>query len=176
MENLKNKKGFTLIELLAVIVVLAIVMVLATRAILPGIGNVSKDAIATEANMFVDAASDAISLISIGSITSSNLGANGTDYSKVEDSANDTTTYCFTLKKLVDLGLVKKDLEDYAGSVVVKRTGTKYVYTIAMHNKDLEVPANSGSVSTADVDDYVAPASGSTHEHAAHWTCTSTSR
>ncbi len=90
MGNLKDKKGFTLIELLAVIVILGIVTVIGATTILPYIQNAGKDAFNDEANNVIDAASQAVSLIQINSITD--------NYTAI------TNGYCFTLKNLSDLG------------------------------------------------------------------------
>ncbi len=156
MKGLKEKKGFTLIELLAVIVVLAIVMVLATTTVLPYMTKATKNSFAIEANAAVDAASQAMSLISIGSISNTELIDNA-DYTKTESTTDGvtTTTYCFTVKKLVELGLWQKDSSEvtgttptYAGTVTVtaKSNSKAYTYSIDMHNKDLYVDGVTGTV------------------------------
>ncbi|MBQ7031159.1 MAG: type II secretion system protein [Bacilli bacterium] len=156
MKGLREKKGFTLIELLAVIVVLAIVMVLATTTVLPYMTKATKNSFAIEANAAVDAASQAMSLISIGSISGTELVASS-DYTKSEATANGvtTTTYCFTVKKLVDLGLWQKDSSEvtgttptYGGTVTVtaKSDSKAYTYSVDMHNKDLYVDGVTGTV------------------------------
>lgn len=152
MKALKEKKGFTLIELLAVIVVLAIVMVLATTTVLPYMTKATNNAFAIEANAAVDAASQAMSLIQIGSIAGSEL-VDATKYSKSattdEDTGVTTTTYCFTVEKLVELGLWKKDISEvqtgegktptYSGTVTVTALSNSksYTYNVQMHNGDL---------------------------------------
>jgi len=164
MKGLENKKGFTLVELLAVIVVLAIVMVLATTTVLPYMTKSTNNAFAIEANGAIDAASQAMSLISIGSIP---VTENDADFSKevtTDAEGNVTgTKYCFSLKKLVDLGLLKKDVDEvnkggnYAGTVVVTETTTSkaFSYAVEMHNKDLYVKNSSGTVDgETDVLDY----------------------
>ena len=148
MKGLKNKKGFTLIELLAVIVVLAIVTVIASSSILPYMANAGKDAFVSEANIAIDGASNAMSLISLGNVSTSNY-TTGTD-------TDGNTTYCFTLQNLKDLSLWDKDDENYAGKVVVtvpKAGGYSYTYTVTMHNKDYYV-AESGTIAADDVEDY----------------------
>jgi len=148
MKGLKNKKGFTLIELLAVIVVLAIVTVIASSSILPYMANAGKDAFVSEANIAIDGASNAMSLISLGNVSTSNYKT-GTD-------TDGNTTYCFTLQNLKDLSLWDKDDENYAGNVVVtvpKAGGYSYTYTVTMHNKDYYV-TGSGTIASDDVADY----------------------
>jgi len=162
MKGLRNKKGFTLIELLAVIVVLAIVMVLATTTVLPYMGKAANKAFATEANGVIDAASQAITLMSIGTIDEPTTGA---DYSKTETTSGSVTTtkYCFSLKKLVELGIWTKDLDsvngttpDYAGTVVATKTSSSnaYSYAVEMHNKDLYVKSTAGTIDEEEVKDY----------------------
>ena len=158
-----NNKGFTLVELLAVIVVLAVVMVLATTTVLPYMTKSTKNAFAIEANGAIDAAQNAISLISVGTIS---LPTNDEDFNKSETTEGGvtTTTYCFSLKKLVELGIWKKDLDDvtgdnpiYEGTVVATETSTSkaYSYAVQMHNKDLYVNNAAGTVDgETDVLDY----------------------
>lgn len=153
MKTFKNKKGFTLIELLAVIVVLAIVTVLATSTILPYIADVRKQAIADEANEAIEAASRAMSLISIGSITNEDLEGDTTKYKKSDDY------YCFSLSKLVELGLWEKDEKELAVGDPGKRDGYEgyvkvnisedskaYTYEIKMRNTSLYVYSADGDV------------------------------
>ena len=148
MKTFKDKKGFTLIELLAVIVVLAIVTVIATQSILPYMANAGRDAFVTEANLAIDGASDAMSLISIGSVTSDN-------YSKGTD-ASGNTTYCFTLADLNAIGAWSKDDSDYAGKVVVTvpTSGGGYTYAVTMHSKDYYVASTSGTIKNEEAVEY----------------------
>lgn len=140
---LKEREGFTLIELLAVIVVLAIVTVLATRSILPFMSNAARDAFASEANIAINGASDAMSLKAIGSIDNS-------DYTEVKDSNGNVTAYCFTLDDLKKLGLWSKDDSNYAGTVTVTPNGNQYTYSVEMHNKDYYVQTTSGQIKSED--------------------------
>ena len=147
MKTFKNKKGFTLIELLAVIVVLAIVTVLATSTILPYIADVRKQAFADEADEAIEAASRAMSLITIGSITEDDLKGNDGEYKKTDDS------YCFSLSKLVDLGLWEKDKKElgangYEGYVKVNTSNPSkaYTYVIKMHNSSLYVSGDGVNI------------------------------
>ncbi len=156
MNTIKNKKGFTLIELLAVIVVLAIVMVLATTTVLPYMADARKKTFAVEASEAINAASEAMTLKLLGSITSDDLSGEG--YTADEESG----TYCFTLKKLVDLGIWQKDQKDlgedkYEGYVqVLTSSPTKaYVYKIKMHNESLYVDnGDGGKVEDDKVEDW----------------------
>ena len=132
MKTFKNKKGFTLIELLAVIVVLAIVTVLATSTILPYIADVRKQAFADEANE---------------AITEDDLKGNDGEYKKTDDS------YCFSLSKLVDLGLWEKDKKElgangYEGYVKVNTSNPSkaYTYEIKMHNSSLYVSGDGVNI------------------------------
>jgi hypothetical protein len=87
--------------------------------------NAGKDAFVTEANIAIDGASNAMSLISLGSVNSSN-------YKKGTDAAGNTT-YCFTLDNLKNISLWDKDDTNYAGKVVVtvpKAGGYSYTYTV----------------------------------------------
>ena len=140
METLKNNKGFTLIELLAVIVVLAIVTVIATQSVLPFMANAGRDAFASEANVAIDGASDAMSLISLGSISSSN-------YTREAD-VDGKEVYCFTIANLKDLGLFQKDDDSYEGTVTVTVSGNSYTYATSMKNDKYFVNTTSGTIKT----------------------------
>ena len=147
MKGLKNKEGFTLIELLAVIVVLAIVTVIASSSILPYMANAGKDAFVSEANIAIDGASNAMSLISLGSVTK-------TGTSKTVDGV-EGTEYCFTLDDLKSYSLWDKDDDNYDGKVVVfaPKNNYSYTYTVTMHNKDYYV-TGSGTIASDAVVDY----------------------
>ena len=125
-----NKKGFTLIELLAVIVVLAIVLVLATSTVLPMLNRARQNAFAIEANSVIDAASQAVSLIQIGSYEGT-ATADG-DYSRSIDSTTGTTTYCFSLKKLLDMQLLKKDASLIVAGATYSAQADKYQGTVTV--------------------------------------------
>ena len=160
MKNMKGKKGFTLIELLAVIVVLAIVSVLGASLILPALADARKNAFVSEANNFLDAASQGISLIQVGSITNAELTAVGSDYKLT--TGDTTKTYCFTLNGLIKLGLFDKKLNsegkvpDYNGKVVVTVTeGSKqYIYNTTFSNKDFYVNGVTGNIAVSNVKEY----------------------
>ncbi len=152
MNILNEKKGFTLIELLAVIVILAIVTVIGATTILPYIQNAGRDAFSDEANYVVEAASNAVSLIQIGSVT--------TNYTEVK-SGTTVTGYCFTLKNLVDLGLWNKDAtvvsdtaatNKYSGKVKVMKSGSAYTYQLNMTDgkKFLATKAIDGAISVSE--------------------------
>jgi len=138
MKTLKENKGFTLIELLAVIVVLAIVMVLATTTVLPYMANARKESFALEANTAKDAASQAVSLILIGSVKD--------NYTKTSNG------YCFTIKNLVDLGLFEKEDANYKGVVQVTQTNNAFTYLVKMKNSQYYVTqSSSGNVEASHV-------------------------
>lgn len=148
MKAFKDKKGFTLIELLAVIVVLAIVMVLAITTVLPLMNSTQENAFILEANNARDAASNVITLININQVGDFNL-TEGVDY----QVNNDRTKYCFSLKKLAETGLWKKNLDavtvpegspsgtkaEYEGKVIVTSGTNGYTYHIKMHNSNYYV-------------------------------------
>ena len=145
------KKGFTLIELLAVIVVLAIVAVLATSQILPLLEKTRKNAFAGEANNVIDAATKAMTLIQIGE-----KSATDTAFVKyTQGSSGNAGTYCFTLKQLVDNGVLQKDLEKsgYTGkvSVVVPESFQAYEYYVTMKNAQFTINNVKGSAVDTDV-------------------------
>ena len=147
MRKLESKKGFTLIELLAVIVVLAIVTIIATQSILPFMDNAGRDSFASEANLALDAASDAMSLISIGSITD--------NYKYTPAATTDNAgTYCFTLDNLKNLGIWTKDDDSYEGSVLVTvpTDNAAYTYSIHMHSAEYYVKTSEGTIKTKNYD------------------------
>ena len=155
----KNNKGFTLIELLAVIVVLAIIMVIAMTTVLPYASEARKRAFAVEVNGAIQAASEEMTMIAIGTHKHNESPLeNGVDYYR-NDGA---TKYCFTMKKLVQLGFLSKSQKainngDYAGYVVVTAAaGTNYyTYTVKMHNSQYQVNATSDEVAATDISSYV---------------------
>ena len=140
MKTFKENKGFTLIELLAVIVVLAIVTVIATRSILPYMANAGRDTFVTEANLAIGGASDAMSIISLGQ-------APAGSYTTGKDASNNVL-YCFTLDNLNTIGSWAKDDDSYAGRVVVTvpASGGGYSYAVRMHNDDYYVESAEGTV------------------------------
>lgn len=157
MKNLKDNRGFTLIELLAVIVILAIVMVLASSSILPFMRNAGRDSFALEANGVIDAASNAISLITVGSISlDGKYGADTTapaakDFNKI--TTDTATKYCFSLDYLVDKGLFDLKKESlatnggkYSGIVEAVKNGNAYTYTVYIKNDEFMVNGVSNTV------------------------------
>ena len=114
-----NNKGFTLVELLAVIVVLAMVMVLAMTTVLPYMNDARENAFRIEAGNFVDASADAMELYYLGKVKFDNNN---------NSCINDTgTKACFTVNKLVDLGLYTGDKETFQGKVMLDLTDKKNV-------------------------------------------------
>lgn len=153
MKNLKDNRGFTLIELLAVIVILAIVMVLASSSILPFMRNAGRDSFALEANGVIDAASNAISLITVGSIKSDGSynnqsvpGDTEAERDKLFNISDDKTIYCFSLDYLVKFGLFDLKEESlvtnggkYTGVVVATKNGNAYTYKVYIKNDEFMV-------------------------------------
>lgn len=165
MKRMKDNRGFTLIELLAVIVILAIVMVLASSSILPFMRNAGRDAFALEANGVIDAASNAISLITVGSIDADGsyngqpVPGNTADDKKKHFNkvTTDTATkYCFSLDYLVKFGLfdlkeasLKSDSAGkgtYEGMVEAVKNGNAYTYTVYIKNDEFMVNGIANTV------------------------------
>lgn len=145
----KNASGFTLIELLAVIVVLAIVILMASMAIIPRMNEARKQVFSMESNEAINAAS---SYWLDGAI-------NGGDTLPIG-----TNIKCIDIKTLREKGDFKNDSK-YNGYVMVKKeseTSNNYLYVITMTNENLMVvnAGNGSDVKPADVKDY-STASGS---------------
>ena len=167
MNKMKDNRGFTLIELLAVIVILAIVMVLASSSILPFMRNAARDSFALEANGVIDAASNAISLITVGSINSQNGSygsqtiSNNTDNVHFKPLAGEKS-YCFSLDYLVEFGLFDLKKESlvtkggkYEGAVTAVKSGNSYTYTVYLSNGEYMVnPATNTVDEEDDVETY----------------------
>lgn len=105
---MKNNNGFTLIELLAVIVILAIVTVIATRSILPFMSSARIDAFGIEATDVVESTNDAIDLYNLNKIK---LNGN--------KSCVKNKVFCFTVEELIDLGIYEGSKETYKGKIIV---------------------------------------------------------
>ena len=118
---MKNKKGFTLIELLAVIVVLAIVTVIATQSVLPFMSSARRDAFAIEATDVVNSAESALSFYNLGKVTIAGDA----------NSCKSGNKVCFTITKLIDLGLYEGDKNIYKGKVEIDITNSSVpTYTL----------------------------------------------
>ena len=79
----------------------------------------------TDANNAIDAASQAVNLITNGS---------NSNYYTMEGA----NTYCFTLQNLEDAGYIK-GYDDYEGTITVTKVGNNYSYRIEMHNDEYYV-------------------------------------
>lgn len=79
----------------------------------------------TDANNAIEAASQAVSFITIGS---------SSNYYTMENA----NTYCFTLQNLEDAGYLK-GYDDYEGTITVTKVGNNYSYRIEMHNDEYYV-------------------------------------
>ena len=121
---LKNKKGFTLIELLAVIVVLAIIMVIATRQINGTIKKSRVDSFLSTYKIIMDATKTC----AVQKLNSTNCEST-IDYSEddydLDISTTNYETYTITLKAKTDGEFDSIDItEYYTDSTIVKKLGT----------------------------------------------------
>ena len=128
MKNIKNANGFTLIELLAVIVVLAIVILMASMAVIPRMNEARRQVFAMEANEAINAAS---SYLMDGAITGGKTFP-----------ASEGSVICMTISELVTNGDFKN--KGYQGRILVKKSGNDYLYVVTMTNEKLIVK-NAGS-------------------------------
>ena len=149
MKNIKNANGFTLIELLAVIVVLAIVILMASMAVVPRMNDARKQVFTMEANEAINAASSYL-------MNSALTATNNQTFPTTEGG-----TVCLTIQNLVDNGDFKNK-KDYEGRIIVKKQGQNYLYVVSMTNKKLMV-VNAGAgdgydksteIATTDIKDY----------------------
>ncbi len=133
---MKNNKGFTLIELLAVIVVLAIVTVIATRSVLPYMSSAREDAFGIEATDVVESTNDAIDLYNLNKIK-----LNETE----KKSCKKDNTICFTVEELITLGLYEGDKDTYKGKIIVDITNSASPKYIVYLQKGSEFSINGSS-------------------------------
>ena len=149
MKNIKNANGFTLIELLAVIVVLAIVILMASMAVVPRMNDARKQVFTMEANEAINAASSYL-------MNSALTATNNQTFPTTEGG-----TVCLTIRDLVENGDFKNK-KDYEGRIIVKKQGQNYLYVVSMTNKKLMV-VNAGAgdsydksteIATDDIKDY----------------------
>ena len=123
MKNIKNANGFTLIELLAVIVVLAIVILMASMAVIPRMNEARRQVFAMEANEAINAASAYF--------------MNGEMTGGASFPVTPGTTKCVTIETLISSGDFKA--KGYSGKIEVEKVGNSYVYSVTMTNKKLIV-------------------------------------
>ena len=165
MKNIKNANGFTLIELLAVIVVLAIVILMASMAVVPRMNDARKQVFTMEANEAINAASSYL--------MNSALTATGNKTFPTEDNK----VVCLTIQELVTNGDFKSK-KDYVGKILVKKSGQNYLYVVSMTNQKLMVISagagdnfqTSSEIATTDIKDYVK--SGDNIANDSRFTCT----
>ena len=146
-----NKKGFTLIELLAVIVILAIVMAMTMATVLPLASKMRKDAFATEVNSIISAAGDEMTMIAIDTHRDGTgmLKDDTDNYKKIV--SGDETKYCFTMKKLVELGHLEKSQK----ALEKNKSGQNfYKYSTKIHNTQYTVTTESDEITGDEVNDY----------------------
>lgn len=149
MKNIKNANGFTLIELLAVIVVLAIVILMASMAVVPRMNDARKQVFTMEANEAINAASSYL--------MNSALTSTGNQTFPTTEGG----TVCLTIEDLVNNGDFKNK-KGYTGRIIVKKVGQNYLYVVSMTNEKLMVvDAGAGEkydksteITTDDIKDY----------------------
>ena len=115
-----KKKGFTLMELLAVIVVLAVIMLIASTAVIPTIQKANQRALGTEGLALIDAAKTAYQM----------------EQMKTGGSVTAARNACFDMQWLKDQGYYTKGTaEGYAGSVYISSpSSTTPTYTFWISN------------------------------------------
>lgn len=126
-----NNKGFTLVELLAVIVVLAIIMLIATRSVLPLVERSRKGAFASSANTVLDVAQTV----------------------QVTDQISSHNYKCYTIKYLIDNQYLEKMTNaEYSGIVIINKvttsTGTTVTYNEYLYSGTKRYALNGGLSAT----------------------------
>ena len=101
---MNKKKGFTLVELLAVLLILALILLLGIKALLPIVTNAKKDIIAKEGILLIESAKNAHE-------------SESNDDSTLKIGPTDS--YCFSLDWLRKNNYYTKDDNNYRGSVLV---------------------------------------------------------
>ena len=120
---MNKKNGFTLVELLAVILILAIIMVIGVKSILPMISESKRRILYEEGLSLLDAAKTAH------------------EHEIVPDSSlrlTNTESHCFTLNWLKANNYYSKNDEDYNGSVLVlfNNETKKFEYSFWISNNE----------------------------------------
>lgn len=130
-----NKRGFTLVELLSVIVILAVVVLIATNAVVPMMSSAKKQVLATEANKFI--------------ATAKTLYVN----------ENISGTKCYSYDEIINSGLIEKNDEAYTGSFLIEENNGKYTYKIWLSSGTNIIEGASPDVTSDDVSESSAQAS-----------------
>ena len=142
-----NKNGFTLVELLAVIVVLAVIMLLAVNAVIPQMNKARKNAFATEAQTFIDAAATYYQTVLLTGIPTG-------DSSTLNDGTG-TTGACINVKDLIGDYVDKGDKDAtsgeylYNGVVKISITNDVASYEISLANGNYYTTADGKDGSAA---------------------------
>lgn len=139
---MKKKNGFTLVELLAVIVILAVVVLIAMTAVVPQMEKARKNAFITEANKFLQGATNYYTDAQIKSSGSSMPAAGG----------------CVSIQTLITGGYIdKKAGTNYHGYVNINASNPSSVtYSIILSNGNYHTGSTAGTpaeISPANLND-----------------------
>ena len=132
-----NKKGFTLMELLAVIVILAVVILIGVKAVIPLIAKAQKNNLANEGLTLVD---------------SGKVAYNAEQLALSELQLESSDSYCFSLDWLKKNNYYDKASNKYSGSVLVYINPSEKVdYFFWITNGDYHI--SGGSLDSYTVED-----------------------
>jgi type IV pilus assembly protein PilA len=121
---MKNEKGFTLIELLAVIVVLAVIMLVATTAVVPMMNRAQKQAFITDAQTIIKGAESYF-------IYKDMTGGNVSGLEKQNTQEYDDTNYGHVSYKCVDINVASSSgIDDLLGEYVEEKGKESYYGTV----------------------------------------------
>lgn len=127
MKNV-NRSGFTLVELLSVIVILSVVVLIATNAVIPMMGQAKKQVLATEANTILGAAKSMYA----------NDGASGSK--------------CYSYQDVINSGKIDKTDENYSGSFLIESNGNgTYNILVWLSNGTNMINGKAPDISADDV-------------------------
>ena len=130
---MKNRKGFTLVELLAVVVILALIMALGSKAVLQLVNKSKKDTLQAEGFSLIDAVEYANQM---EQKPDSTLHLNLTD------------AHCYSINWLKENNYFDKSINSASGSVLVLYNTTgKYDYYYWLTNGEYHISAGTRDIS-----------------------------